>query len=236
MIQTKKDLKEYLAAERILNAKQMALFFFARLFAIGPAEGWNEQRLLSTYRKCEYFLNNKSKSCVYHFFSLLYGVLYHHYAQKLNIYLSINTIGKGLRLYHIYKTQTILQAEIGENVIIRPGVILANQGNFRTHNIGPTIGDYVEFSFGVKIFGPIKVGRGCIINANSVVMSNVPPYAIVVGNPAKIVGFTKTPEQAMEFEKLRYELSNRTPFEVLKKNYEQYYLDRLDDIRGLICM
>lgn len=33
----------------------------------------------------------------------------------------------------------------------------------------------------------VHVGDGCIIGANAVVASNIPPYSVVVGNPAKVI-------------------------------------------------
>ena len=36
-----------------------------------------------------------------------------------------------------------------------------------------------------------KIGKGAIIGACAVVTKEVPPYAIVAGNPAKIVGYRK---------------------------------------------
>ena len=38
-----------------------------------------------------------------------------------------------------------------------------------------------------------KIGKGAIIGACAVVTKEVPPYAIVAGNPAKIVGYRKQP-------------------------------------------
>ena len=39
------------------------------------------------------------------------------------------------------------------------------------------------------ILGGVKIGNGAIIAANSVVNKDVPPYAIVAGTPAKIIGY-----------------------------------------------
>ena len=46
------------------------------------------------------------------------------------------------------------------------------------------IGDDVWIGFGSVILSGIKIGRGSIIAAGSVVKSDVPPYAIYAGNPA----------------------------------------------------
>lgn len=55
---------------------------------------------------------------------------------------------------------------------------------------GPIIvKDDVWIGYGSTILSGIKIGQGAIIGAMSVVSKDVPPYAIVVGNPAKIVNY-----------------------------------------------
>lgn len=75
------------------------------------------------------------------------------------------------------------------------------------------------------------IGRGAVIGAGSVVRSKVPPYAMVVGNPAKIVGFKFTPEQIIKHEELLYPQEERLPLDVLEKNYEKYFINRIKEIK-----
>lgn len=75
------------------------------------------------------------------------------------------------------------------------------------------------------------IGRGCIIGAGSVIRTEIPPYAIVIGNPAKVVGFRYKPDEIIRHEELLYSESDRIPLEVLKDNYETYYLSRKERIR-----
>lgn len=49
------------------------------------------------------------------------------------------------------------------------------------------IEDDVWIGAGVIILRGVKIGKGSIIGAGSVVIKSVPPYAIVSGNPAKII-------------------------------------------------
>jgi serine O-acetyltransferase len=51
----------------------------------------------------------------------------------------------------------------------------------------PTIGDNVVIGSGAQVLGPIEVGAGAKIGANSVVTKDVAPGSTVVGIPAKPV-------------------------------------------------
>lgn len=51
------------------------------------------------------------------------------------------------------------------------------------------IGDCVWFGNRVTITGNVNIGEGAIIAAGSVVCKDVPPLAIVGGNPAKIIKY-----------------------------------------------
>lgn len=37
--------------------------------------------------------------------------------------------------------------------------------------------------------GGVKIGNGALIGANSVVAKDIPPYAIAVGNPARVIKY-----------------------------------------------
>lgn len=49
------------------------------------------------------------------------------------------------------------------------------------------IGDFVWFGTDVTVCGNIKIGTGAILAMGAVVVKDVPDYAIVGGNPAKII-------------------------------------------------
>lgn len=73
-------------------------------------------------------------------------------------------------------------AEIGGNVTIYQGVTLGGTG-FQAGKRHPTVEDNVTIGSGAKLLGPITVGHGAKVGANSVVIEDVPPCSTVVGNP-----------------------------------------------------
>ena len=98
--------------------------------------------------------------------------------------------------YHTYMfaTTSIL---IGDNCLIAPFCYLvdANHGIRRDSLIREqdmsaapiTIEDDVWLGTGAVILKGVTVGQGAVISAGAVVSSDVPPYSIMAGNPAKVV-------------------------------------------------
>ncbi|UJR78426.1 serine O-acetyltransferase [Sandaracinus amylolyticus] len=93
-------------------------------------------------------------------------------------------IGEGFHLLH------------GNGVRIHPEVVIGDRVTIMHEvTIGATIGrsgvprieDDVLVGAGAKILGPIRVGAGALIAPNSLVISDVPPGATVMGVPARVV-------------------------------------------------
>ena len=91
-------------------------------------------------------------------------------------------IGEGLFIDHGAGVVIGETADIGDNVTLYQGVTLGGTG-FATGKRHPTVQDNVTIGSGAKLLGPITVGHGAKIGANSVVITDVPPNATVVGNP-----------------------------------------------------
>jgi serine O-acetyltransferase len=92
------------------------------------------------------------------------------------------TIGDGFFVDHGAGVVIGETAEIGENVTLYQGVTLGGTG-FATGKRHPTVEDNVTVGSGAKLLGPITIGHGAKIGANSVVIHDVPPNSTVVGNP-----------------------------------------------------
>ncbi len=92
------------------------------------------------------------------------------------------TIGEGLFIDHGTGVVIGETAEIGKDVTLYQGVTLGGTG-FATGKRHPTVQDNVTIGSGAKLLGPITIGHGAKIGANSVVITDVPPNSTVVGNP-----------------------------------------------------
>jgi serine O-acetyltransferase len=95
-------------------------------------------------------------------------------------------VGDGLFIDHGVGVVIGETAEVGRDVTLYQGVTLGGTG-FATGKRHPTVEDEVTVGSGAKLLGPITVGRGAKVGANSVVVIDVPPDATVVGNPGHVV-------------------------------------------------
>ena len=82
-------------------------------------------------------------------------------------------------------------AEIGDDVTLYHGVTLGGV-SWRPGKRHPTLENGVLVGAGAKILGPITIGAGARIGANSVVIEDVPPEMTVVGIPGRIVRSPET--------------------------------------------
>ena len=78
-------------------------------------------------------------------------------------------------------------AEIGNDVTIYQGVVLGGVSSEKKKR-HPTVKNEVVIGAGAIVLGPITIGEGTKIGANSVVLSDVKPYTTVVGVPAREAG------------------------------------------------
>lgn len=83
-------------------------------------------------------------------------------------------------------------AEIGRDVTIYHGVTLGGV-SWSEGKRHPTLGDRVMIGAGAKVLGPITLGDGARVGANSVVVEGAPAGATVVGIPARIVHRDRPP-------------------------------------------
>jgi len=139
--------------------------------------------------------------------------IWHHAQVREEVVLGENVIvGKGAYIgpkVHVGKNSKIQNsafiyepASIGEGVFVGPGVILTNDRYPRAVNpdltqksaadwepVGVQIETGASIGAGSVIVAPVRVGAWAMVAAGSVVVKDVPPHALVVGNPAKQIGW-----------------------------------------------
>ena len=157
-----------------------------------------------------------------------YGVILqrHHYVEGTFF------TGKGCKILadvNIDYTGNIL---LEDHVAISEGVkILTHNHDINNHRriLTPlTIHDGVWIGSRAVIMPGVKeIGRRSIIAADSYVKSKVPPYAVVQGNPSKVVGFVLSVDQVLAFERDNYPEEERIPREDLEK-IRNTFLTNLD--------
>lgn len=92
-------------------------------------------------------------------------------------------------------------AEIGDDVLMYQGVVLGGT-SLEKKKRHPTIENSVVIGAAAILLGPITLGEGARVGANSVVVKSVPPGATVVGVPGRVVEEERPPVIDLEHGKL----------------------------------
>lgn len=92
--------------------------------------------------------------------------------------------GRQLYLPHPFGVVVHGRSRLGDRVTLYQNVTL---GEDNERPGAPTIGDDVVIGAGAIVLGAVTVGDGARIGAGSVVLDDVPPGAVAVGAPARVV-------------------------------------------------
>jgi serine O-acetyltransferase len=103
-------------------------------------------------------------------------------------------IGRRVIFEHQHGIVVHGNTEIGDDCVIRQGVTLGIR-RLDGLNDAPVLGRGVDVGAGAKLLGHVVVGDHAQIGANAVVLDDVPPYALAIGVPARVVDPKRSPRQ-----------------------------------------
>lgn len=183
MIKSYSEYKEYVKHDSLSNIKQESCSaWFLMLNVWYGNDAYRVLRYLKRLRWYEYTLN-----CTHGVIGAIVRVIakarWHHLGAKYNINVNPNTVGYGFRVPHLVGGVIINCKSVGKYCIANSGVIVGdnNRGEMAV------IGDNVDLTVGCKIIGGVTIGDNVTVAPNSVVVKDVPSYAVVSGIPAKIL-------------------------------------------------
>ena len=109
-------------------------------------------------------------------------------------------IGQGSEIGERCRISIANSLNIGEKVLLSPNIYITDcDHEYRNLKIPVidqgvvqkgqtvTIGDSSYIGINAVIVGNVKIGKHCVIGANSFVTKNVPDYCVAVGSPAKVI-------------------------------------------------
>ncbi len=110
-----------------------------------------------------------------------------------NVYIDFDTkIGERCKIQsgvYVYNGVTV-----GSDVFIGPNATFTNDLHPRSHDpywkiLETTVEDGASIGANATILCGVRLGRHCMIGAGAVVTRDVPPFALVVGSPARVVDY-----------------------------------------------
>lgn len=109
-------------------------------------------------------------------------------------------IGKGSEIGERCRISIANSLEIGDKVLLSPNVYITDCDHEYRNIDAPvmdkgivqkghkvSIGDGSYIGINSVIVGNVKIGKHCVIGANSIVTKDVPDYCVAVGSPTKIL-------------------------------------------------
>lgn len=103
-----------------------------------------------------------------------------------------------------------------------PQVILG-ESHINDYSANVTIEEDVWVGTRATIMAGVTLGRGCIVAANALVTKSIPPYALVAGIPARIIGVKFSPSDIEKHEEALYPPNERMSHEDILTLFNQYY-------------
>lgn len=106
--------------------------------------------------------------------------------------------------------------------LVYPKWNMGGNGNWKSASQPCELGNDVWVGSGATILRGVKVGNGAVIGAGSVVTHDVPPYAIVVGSPARVIRMRVDEKLIERLEKIQWW---DFPSEIIRAHFDLFQAD-----------
>jgi len=124
-------------------------------------------------------------------------------------------------------------AEIGDNCLIYQGVVLGGTSCEKKKR-HPTLENNVVVGAGAALLGAIEIGDGARIGAGSVVVTDIPRGATVVGIPGRVgLGFTSKDIAELEHGKLPDPVADAIRLVLKEQEKIEERLNKLETVKGI---
>lgn len=175
IIKTRKELKFYIMADRIMNGfapkKTWADLLKVKIFNKEPIMDYLKcMRCLCYYEHKKGFFNK----LLYYY----YKRTYNKYELQLRIHIDENTCGYGLVVPHADSFRIGGHNQIGNYAVI--------QGHSYMTGSNCIVGDGLYLAIGAKMIGPLTIGDNVTVAANSLVNKSYGSNLLLAGSPAII--------------------------------------------------
>lgn len=181
----KAELNTFLAEDRsrtLGNTKPYHVFFIV----VTRHAAWLRWKYIKNMRKAAFYQEGFRSG------NKLSGIPMMWYLRRKNIIGNkigfeigggIETVGKGLAIYHNGPVVIHGKSKIGDYCSLHGDNCIGNDG---INDECPVIGANVDIGVGAKIIGNVRIADGCKIGAGAVVVSNFPePGSVIGGVPAR---------------------------------------------------
>lgn len=148
-----------------------------------------------------------------------------HHSRLQNLNNLISSKGKLIiKKYAAIGTQCLIIPDAHTPTVGLPQFLSFTHINDKTGNI--IVNEDAWVGAGCVLLSNCEIGRGAIVGAGSTVTKKIPPYAVAVGSPAKIIAVRFSIEQIIQHESILYPKEERMKREVLDELFETYYKDK----------
>jgi UDP-2-acetamido-3-amino-2,3-dideoxy-glucuronate N-acetyltransferase len=126
---------------------------------------------------------------------------------------------------------------IGSDVFIGPNATFTNDRFPRSRAyqesvLQTRVADGASLGANCTVLPGLRIGRNAMVGAGSVVTEDVPPHAIVIGNPARIVGYVDSTSLARATTHVVAENDKQEVIKLPVRGVTLHTLSRVDDLRG----